>query len=62
MEKRYSNIHNFSILTLNRMPADIMTDSEGMYSEITMQDFSFLIGGSLQVVLKKNENSHEVKI
>jgi len=42
------------------MPADIMTDSEGMYSEIIMQDFSFLIGGSLQVVLKKNENSHEV--
>ena len=44
------------------MPADIITDSEGMYSEITMQDFSFLIGGSLQVVLLKNENSHEKKM
>jgi len=42
------------------MTSDIGMDSEGMYSEITMQDFFFLIGGSLQVVLKKNENSHEV--
>ena len=43
------------------MANDIIMDTEGMYSEISMQDFFFLIGGSLQVVLKKNENSHEVK-
>lgn len=43
------------------MVNDIVMDSEGMYSEMTMQDFFFFIGGSLQVVLKKNENSHEVR-
>jgi len=42
-----------------KMPEDIMTDTEGIYSEIILQDFAFLIGGALQVVIKNNENSHE---
>ena len=42
------------------MNKNITLDNEGVYSEISMQDFFGAIGGPLEVILKQNETSHEV--
>jgi len=44
-----------------KLEDDVVLDFDGVYSEISMQDFTKAIGGQLQVILVKNERSHEVK-
>lgn len=38
-----------------------MIDSDGVLSEITHSTFERAIGGNIEEVLVKNENSHEVE-
>ena len=45
-----------------KLEDDVVLDFDGVYSEISMQDFTKAIGGQLQVILVKNERSHEVEI
>jgi cGMP-dependent protein kinase 1 len=51
-----------SQLSPSRMEEDIIFESEGNYSEIQVPEFTKAIGGQLQIVLVRNENSHERKM
>ena len=44
----------------NRIEEDIVMGEGGIIAEIDAMDFIKVIGGPLPIVLKKNENSHEV--
>lgn len=44
------------------MEEDIILESDGIYSEISAPEFVRAIGGQLQIILVKNENSHEKRM
>ena len=44
------------------MEYDLITDEGTILSEITIEDFEEIIGGSIEGVFLKNENSHEKKM
>lgn len=44
------------------MDFDLLASEETVISEITVEDFEEIIGGCLEIVLSKNEKSHEKKM
>ena len=47
---------------MHRFDEDYVMKTNGVVAEITIDNFIQCIGGSIELVLKKNETSHEVSV